>query len=285
MLDIRKRSALLAGAFAVLVVPAYAQVGEVPATDPVASQQEMPGETAPTGAQPRPETATAPDAAADTAAQPQQQALPGQPGADPAVIRDVQQALNQAGHEAGPVDGVWGPQSRSAMESFQRQQGIEPTGLINLLSLQALGLTDVATQLEGEIGLGEPAGAGVAQPAPVVPGPAEPAPGTPGTAQPAPGVAMPTPDVSTPAPGVEPAPGVATPTPGAAPPTPGAEPAPGAAQPAPGLQPEPGTAQPAPGVQPQQPGTPPAVATQPLPGAAGTEVGAGADVEGTQIDQ
>ncbi len=287
MLDIRRKSALMAGAFVVFVGPAYAQTAdEIPATDPVAGQQQMPGETTPMGAQPRPQAAPAPGTATDAVDQPQQQAMPAQPGAeqpdaDPALISRVQEALDQAGHDPGPVDGIWGPRSRSAMESFQRDRGIEPTGLINVLSLEALGLSDVAAQLEGDIGVGQPESPGMAEPTPGV----QP---TPRVGEPAPGVEA-TPGVATPTPGLgEPGPGIATPTPGLGEPGPGAQPG---ATPTPGLgQPAPGTAQPeiqrpatAPGAQP--PAAPPTTAqpTQPLPGPEADV--AGPDAGGMQTDQ
>jgi peptidoglycan hydrolase-like protein with peptidoglycan-binding domain len=224
MLDIRTRSALLAGAFAVVVGPAFAQVAD----DPAAMPEEMQGETATTGME----------------APAEQQAAPGQPEADSATISRIQEALNEAGHDAGPVDGIWGPQSRSAMQSFQQAQGMEPTGLVNLRALEALGLGDVAADLQGTVGTG---GAGMGEPLPGAPGTAQPAP-TPGVGEPAPGVGEPAPGVAEPRP--EPAPGMM---------------APGTAEPAPGVQP------PQPGVPPtagtEQPGGPPAAAQQTQPGA------------------
>jgi peptidoglycan hydrolase-like protein with peptidoglycan-binding domain len=279
MLDLRTKSALLAGAFAVFVGPAHAQaVGEGAATDP-AGQQQMPGEAGVTGAQPGQDGAPVPRTAADAGDQPQQQAQPAEPGADPAVIRRIQEALNQAGHDAGAADGIWGPRSRAAMASFQQAQGIEATGLVNLRSLEALGLTDVAADLQGEVGAGQ-TGTGQADmgaPAPDM-------------TQPAPGVGEALPGAGDPAPGVgTPAPGIAEPAPA---PTPDTQPAPGVAQPGvaqpggeqPGMG-QPGVAQPgtangdampgAPGVaQPGQPGA--------VPPGAGGDIGA---VPGDEADQ
>jgi peptidoglycan hydrolase-like protein with peptidoglycan-binding domain len=265
MLDLRTRSALLAGAFAVFVGPAHAQaVGDAPAADP-AGQQQMPGEAGVTGAEPGQDGAPVPRTAADTPDQPQQQAQPAEPGPDPAVIRRIQEALNQAGHDAGAADGIWGPRSRGAMASFQQAQGMEATGLVNLRSLEALGLTDIAADLQGEVGTGQ-AGtgqAGISAPA-----------GTPDMAQPAPGAGEPLPGAGETAPGVDaPAPGLAEPAPA---PMPGTQPAPGVAEPG-GAQPgvgEPGVAQPGTGTDEVMPGAP-GVAQPGQPGAVQPGAGAG----------
>ena len=42
--------------------------------------------------------------------------------ADPQV-RQVQQALKDKGHDPGSIDGVMGPKTHAALQSFQQQQG------------------------------------------------------------------------------------------------------------------------------------------------------------------
>lgn len=59
----------------------------------------------------------------------------------PATVRMIQQALNQAGYEAGEVDGQWGQKTQAAMKNWQQAQGLEPTGNVNGQSLQALGVS------------------------------------------------------------------------------------------------------------------------------------------------
>lgn len=49
-------------------------------------------------------------------------------GAD--FIRDVQKLLTDLGYEPGPVDGQWGPKTKRAVESFQADAGLEPTGAL-----------------------------------------------------------------------------------------------------------------------------------------------------------
>lgn len=57
----------------------------------------------------------------------------------PAIMRKVQQALVNAGLNPGPVDGVSGAKTVSAIESFQKQNDI-PTGKLNKRTLRALGV-------------------------------------------------------------------------------------------------------------------------------------------------
>jgi peptidoglycan hydrolase-like protein with peptidoglycan-binding domain len=56
-------------------------------------------------------------------------------------IRRVQEALANRGFYNGPVDGVWGTRSRTALKEFQRSQGNEPTGLVSGTTLDNLGVT------------------------------------------------------------------------------------------------------------------------------------------------
>lgn len=62
---------------------------------------------------------------------------------DPALtrkaIKDVQSALNEAGFAVGE-DGVFGPATRTALEGFQREQGLG-VGQLTYETLEALGVT------------------------------------------------------------------------------------------------------------------------------------------------
>jgi len=53
---------------------------------------------------------------------------------------EIQQALIARGYLQGPPTGVWGPESVEALRRFQRDNGLEPTGKLNSLTLIALGL-------------------------------------------------------------------------------------------------------------------------------------------------
>lgn len=55
-------------------------------------------------------------------------------------IREIQAALATAGHYASEPSGKWDAASAEAMRSFQEAQGLRPTGKLDALTLQRLGL-------------------------------------------------------------------------------------------------------------------------------------------------
>ena len=57
-----------------------------------------------------------------------------------ARYKQIQQALKGNGYYDGDVDGKWGPNSVSALQRFQTEQGIENEGKITALALIGLGL-------------------------------------------------------------------------------------------------------------------------------------------------
>jgi peptidoglycan hydrolase-like protein with peptidoglycan-binding domain len=64
----------------------------------------------------------------------------------PDLIRKVQQALNDKGHEAGPVDGIWGPRTQRGVRDFQKSQdGMKADGQLDARTLAALGIARTQT--------------------------------------------------------------------------------------------------------------------------------------------
>jgi peptidoglycan hydrolase-like protein with peptidoglycan-binding domain len=61
------------------------------------------------------------------------------------TVRQVQEQLTAKGHDAGPVDGIFGKQTRKALKDFQKAEGIQPTGKLNPETLAALGVEDAST--------------------------------------------------------------------------------------------------------------------------------------------
>lgn len=55
------------------------------------------------------------------------------------TVAAIQSALKSAGHNPGPIDGVIGSETMSALRSFQRAKGL-PTGAITIDTLDALGV-------------------------------------------------------------------------------------------------------------------------------------------------
>ena len=87
---------------------------------------------------------------------------PTQKAPTPDRIKEIQSALARGGYYQGEPNGKWDLNTASAMQKFQSGNGLEPSGKINALSLQKLGLGS-------EI-------AGVSAPKPVAPAPAAGAP-------------------------------------------------------------------------------------------------------------
>jgi hypothetical protein len=85
------------------------------------------------------------------------------------LVRKVQETLGDKGVDAGPVDGIWGPKTSSAVRQFQQDQGLQATGQLNGETLAALGIAR-----EGSASAGESAKAaeksGVQQAAPAAKG-------------------------------------------------------------------------------------------------------------------
>jgi peptidoglycan hydrolase-like protein with peptidoglycan-binding domain len=55
-------------------------------------------------------------------------------------IREIQGALNREGDLEGQPTGKWDDATLNAMKKFQEKQGLNPTGKIDAVSLERLGL-------------------------------------------------------------------------------------------------------------------------------------------------
>lgn len=56
------------------------------------------------------------------------------------LIRSIQEAVRDAGHDPGPIDGIYGSRTRAGVMAFQRAAGIEVDGITGPKTLAALGL-------------------------------------------------------------------------------------------------------------------------------------------------
>ncbi len=61
-----------------------------------------------------------------------------------ASVRALQARLGSLGFYSGPVDGVWGAGTETAVQNFQRARGLQPDGLLGPGTVTALGLTPEA---------------------------------------------------------------------------------------------------------------------------------------------
>ena len=56
-------------------------------------------------------------------------------------IREVQTVLIQGGFLEGEADGIYGPRTRQALIKFQRERGIQPTGSIDMRTVETMNLS------------------------------------------------------------------------------------------------------------------------------------------------
>ena len=54
-------------------------------------------------------------------------------------VKRAQQALAQAGHDPGAIDGVMGPRTAAALKAYQKANGLDETGRLDDATLAKLG--------------------------------------------------------------------------------------------------------------------------------------------------
>jgi peptidoglycan hydrolase-like protein with peptidoglycan-binding domain len=65
-----------------------------------------------------------------------------QPTVAPDMVKQVQSKLHDGGYyKQGPVDGVWGSGTESAVRSFQKDHNLGSSGQLDVPTLQALNVT------------------------------------------------------------------------------------------------------------------------------------------------
>jgi peptidoglycan hydrolase-like protein with peptidoglycan-binding domain len=68
-----------------------------------------------------------------------------QPTVAPEMVRQVQSKLRDDGYyKQGPVDGVWGSGTETAVRSFQHDHNLGSSGQLDVPTLQALNVAGVA---------------------------------------------------------------------------------------------------------------------------------------------
>ena len=58
------------------------------------------------------------------------------------LTREIQEALTALGYEPGPIDGIYGPRTKQAIQAFERAMGMTPTGVAT---------TELWRSLQGEV--------------------------------------------------------------------------------------------------------------------------------------
>ena len=55
-------------------------------------------------------------------------------GSSGEAVRELQVALNETGHDPGPIDGAFGAQTEAAVKAFQQDRGISVDGVVGLIT-------------------------------------------------------------------------------------------------------------------------------------------------------
>jgi peptidoglycan hydrolase-like protein with peptidoglycan-binding domain len=96
---------------------------------------------------------------------------PTQKAPTPDRIKEIQSALARGGYYQGEPNGKWDANTVGAMQKFQSSSGLEPSGKLNALSLQKLGL---GSEIAGVSAPKPPAPAAAPAAAPPSPAPTHP---------------------------------------------------------------------------------------------------------------
>ncbi len=67
-------------------------------------------------------------------------------GSSGQTVRTMQRKLKNWGYYFGAVDGIFGSQTKKAVISFQRKNGLTPDGIVGNKTLKALGMSSSSTQ-------------------------------------------------------------------------------------------------------------------------------------------
>jgi peptidoglycan hydrolase-like protein with peptidoglycan-binding domain len=57
-----------------------------------------------------------------------------------ALVKEVQRRLRALGFHAGPIDGIYGPQTAAAVQGFQMSEGLVSDGEVGRVTARALGV-------------------------------------------------------------------------------------------------------------------------------------------------
>jgi peptidoglycan hydrolase-like protein with peptidoglycan-binding domain len=69
----------------------------------------------------------------------------GASGARAEQVKAVQQALKDAGHDPGAIDGMMGPKTQQALKEYQEKEGLKATGRLDSETASKLGVNAGAT--------------------------------------------------------------------------------------------------------------------------------------------
>jgi peptidoglycan hydrolase-like protein with peptidoglycan-binding domain len=59
----------------------------------------------------------------------------------PELVKQAQEKLSAAGHDAGAADGKMGPKTQAALKEFQQSKGLQASGQLDQKTVAALGVS------------------------------------------------------------------------------------------------------------------------------------------------
>jgi peptidoglycan hydrolase-like protein with peptidoglycan-binding domain len=65
----------------------------------------------------------------------------------PSGLRQIQEKLSQEGQHGLKADGIWGPGTQQAIQKYQQDKGLKPTGNVDLALIEHLGLGQMVAAL------------------------------------------------------------------------------------------------------------------------------------------
>lgn len=87
-------------------------------------------------------TAKEPSSSQGASSQHQPSSSQQQAQQSPELVKQVQEKLSAAGHDAGPADGIMGPKTQAALKEFQEKQGLQTSGQLDQDTLAALEIDE-----------------------------------------------------------------------------------------------------------------------------------------------
>ncbi len=75
------------------------------------------------------------------------------------MVKQAQEKLSAAGHDAGEPDGIMGPKTQSALKEFQESKGLQASGELDQKTMAALGMSEGSSSSGGSSSGGSSSGA------------------------------------------------------------------------------------------------------------------------------
>jgi peptidoglycan hydrolase-like protein with peptidoglycan-binding domain len=81
-------------------------------------------------------------------------------GQSPELVKQAQEKLSAAGHDAGSADGKMGPKTQAALKEFQQSKGLQASGQLDQKTVAALGVSSGGSSASAGASSGKSASSG-----------------------------------------------------------------------------------------------------------------------------